>query len=96
MFPVGGAEGDVWPGVPEPAGAVLPAGACCATTQVAQNKSTDNSVSFLVDIMRPPALNFWRFPLPARESSWCKEPVMLSVKVSENREYPWDAVCGGK
>lgn len=56
--PVGGADGDVWPGVAEPAGGALPAGACCATTQVAQNKSTDNSVSFLGDIMRPPALSF--------------------------------------
>lgn len=51
VFPVGGADGEVWPGVPEPAGAVPPAGACCATTQVAQNKSTDSSVSFLGDII---------------------------------------------
>lgn len=64
-LPVGGADGDAWPGVPEPAGGAPPAGAACATTQVAQNRSTDNNVSFLGDIMRPPALNSLAIPWPA-------------------------------
>jgi len=47
VFPVGGVDGDVCPGVAVlPEGAVPPAGACCAITQVAHNRSTDSSMNF--------------------------------------------------
>jgi len=60
VFPVGGAEGVAWPGVCEPAGALPPAGACCATTQGAQNKSAASKVGFINDIMNLRYWNSWR------------------------------------
>ncbi len=75
VFPVGGADGDVCPGAAEPEGALPPAGACCATTQVAQNRSTDNNVSLLPDIMSPPAWNFPRIPIGGRRTRWYTEVI---------------------
>ena len=74
-FPVGGAEGDAWPGVAPPPGDPAPPadpdpppGAACATTHVAQNKITDNNISLLADILKPPALNL-RFPFKAGDTA---------------------------
>jgi hypothetical protein len=68
VLPVGGAFGDVCPGVadpdcPLPADPVPPAGACCATTHVAQSKTTLSNIIFFEtnfpdDIFEPPALSF--------------------------------------
>lgn len=80
MFPVGGVDGDACPGVPEPPGAAPPPGADCATIQVAQNRSTDSSVSFLGDIMRPPALNFLAIPLPAAVPAGVRNPLSKSER----------------
>ena len=83
VFPVGGVDGDACPGVAEPGGGAPPAGACCATTQVAQNRITDNNVSFLADIIRPPALNFLVIPLPACGTRWFKESTTEFARRSE-------------
>jgi hypothetical protein len=69
VFPVGGAEGDDWPGVAEPPAAPAvpappPAPPACATTQVAQPRTKDSKAKFFADFMRPPALNFLTIPLP--------------------------------
>jgi GLTT repeat (6 copies) len=65
VFPVGGAEGEDWPGVAEPPAAPAvpapppaPAPPACATTQVAQPRTKDSKANFVADFMRPPALNF--------------------------------------
>jgi hypothetical protein len=57
VFPVGGADGDVWPGVAEPApGGIPPAPApppappACATTQVAHPRINENKANFRNDI----------------------------------------------
>jgi hypothetical protein len=72
--PVGGADGEAWPAAPAlPGEAVPPAGAVCATTQVAQPRTTDNKASFLADIIKPPALIFSLIPLNARRMRWSKE-----------------------
>ncbi|MGB7599193.1 MAG: hypothetical protein WBM24_02720, partial [Candidatus Sulfotelmatobacter sp.] len=80
VLPVGGVEGDAWPGVAAPpwdpappADPAPPPGAACATTHVAQNKITDNNVSFFADIfiMKPPALNL-QFPFQCRRTGWLK------------------------
>jgi len=77
VFPVGGAEGDDWPGVAEPPAAPAvpapppaPAPPACATTQVAQPRNKDSKANFFADFMRPPALNFSTIPLPACETRW--------------------------
>ncbi|MGA9507445.1 MAG: hypothetical protein WBV55_02245 [Candidatus Sulfotelmatobacter sp.] len=79
VLPVGGAEG-AWPGVaappadPDPpADPVPPPGAACATTQVAQNKITDNNVSLFADMVKPPALDL-RFPFNAGEPAGSRDP----------------------
>jgi hypothetical protein len=93
VFPVGGADGEVWPGVPEPAGGVPPAGACCATTQVAQNKSTDSSVSFLGNMISDPSsLEFSAIPFSVCGMTWFKEPIVSSVTAEAHCGYPADAV----
>jgi hypothetical protein len=76
VLPVGGVEGDVWPGVADPpadpappADPDPPPGAACATTHVAQNKITDNKVSFFADIMKPPTLNFRSLSMPVKPAA---------------------------
>jgi hypothetical protein len=78
VLPVGGVEGDAWPGVAAPPGdpappadPAPPPGAACATTHVAQNKITDNNISFFADIVKPPALNL-RFPFQCRRTAGLK------------------------
>ena len=72
VFPVGGAEGDACPGIAAPpAGAEPPAAPAppappaCATTQVAQSKTTASNVSFFGDMNEASSLNFSRSFLPA-------------------------------
>jgi len=54
VVPAGGVAApgvELCPAVPEPpAGAVPPAGELCATTQLAQQRITDNNVIFVIDI----------------------------------------------
>ncbi|MGA8618508.1 MAG: hypothetical protein WB660_08315 [Candidatus Sulfotelmatobacter sp.] len=94
VLPVGGAGGDAWPGAPDPAGGAPPAGAACATTQVAQNRSTASNAIFLDNMMRPPALISLAIPIPAGGVRWVRESIKLSLSVEAPWEYPADAVSG--
>ena len=42
---------ELWPAVPAPPGDVPPDGAVCAITQVPQRRTTERSVSFVIDIL---------------------------------------------
>lgn len=95
--PVGGGGGVVAPGVrdwplcpaapvAEPAGAEpaepAPAGAACATIQVAQSKTTESNVTFFIDIMEASGI--------IRGEADCPNPDSVG---SERREkYPADAL----
>jgi hypothetical protein len=80
VFPVGGVEGDAWPGVAAPPGEPAPPadpapppGAACATTHVAQNKITDNNISFFADIPEASSIEF-AVPLNAGEPAGSRDP----------------------
>lgn len=96
VLPVGGADGEVWPAFPAPAPpgeAVPPAGAACATIQVAQPRTTESKAIFLADIVKPPPIEFFADPfLNACGMRWSKESTVPSVKAKAQREYPADAL----
>jgi hypothetical protein len=74
VLPVGGVEGDVWPGVADPpADPAPPPGAACATTHVAQNKITDNNISFFADIPEASSIEF-AVPFNAGEPAGSRDP----------------------
>jgi hypothetical protein len=80
VLPVGGVEGDVWPGVADPpadpaprADPDPPPGAACATTQVAQKRTTDSKVSFIADILKASSIEF-SVPFNAGEPAGLKDP----------------------
>jgi hypothetical protein len=80
VLPVGGVEGDVWPGVAAPpadpappAEPAPPPGAACATTHVAQNKITDNNISFFADIPEASSIEF-AVPFNAGEPAGSRDP----------------------
>ncbi len=80
VLPVGGVEGDVWPGVADPPGdpappadPAPPPGAACATTHVAQNKITDNNISFFADIPEASSIEF-AVPFNAGEPAGSRDP----------------------
>lgn len=77
MLPVGGVDGVVCPGCEALPPVVLPPAdpdppACCATTQVAQRRTTERNVSFLADILKASGLEFL-IPSKARGVRWGEE-----------------------
>ena len=53
---------ELCPAVPEPPAGAAPPGELCAATQVAQQRITESSVSFRIDILSSPKLKIFSVP----------------------------------